>query len=144
LHAGEKREIIFAYGNRNIQATHKTTFEITREAHLSKRGTCIIATAADKALADLSSGFKEKLQSRNARIDILVEAGGISERVSASGSPDLILTHPTDMVVRKSSYVCKRTLAIQADKAAYEFSRELVEKLKNPKQEVKITLTVKA
>lgn len=140
----EKREIIFAYGNKNIQATHKTTFEITKETHLSKKGTCIIATAADKALADLSSGFKEKLRMKNAKIGILIEAGGISERVSASGSPELILTHSTDMVVRKSSYVCSRTLAIQADKAAYEFSRELVEKLKNPKQEVKIALTVKA
>jgi hypothetical protein len=143
LYAGEKKEIIFAYGNKNIQATHKTTFEITREAHLSKKGTCIIATAANKALADLSSGFKEKLQTENAKIDILIEAGEISERVSASGSSELILTHSTDIVVRKSSYICNRTLAIQADKAAYEFSRELAEKLKNPKQEVKITLIVK-
>jgi hypothetical protein len=34
-------------------------------------------------------------------------------------------------------------LAIQADKAACDLSRRLVEKLENPKQKVKITLTVK-
>jgi hypothetical protein len=53
-----------------------------------------------------------------------------------------VLTHPTDVVVRKSDYFCSRTLAVRADKAASDLSRELVEKLKNPKQETKITLTV--
>jgi hypothetical protein len=38
--------------------------------------------------------------------------------------------------------VDNRTLAVQADKAALDLSRDLVEKLKNPKQKVKITLEV--
>ena len=46
------------------------------------------------------------------------------------------------MVIRKSDYVCERTLAVGADKAANDLSRALVEKLKNPKQEVRISLTV--
>jgi hypothetical protein len=54
----------------------------------------------------------------------------------------LQFTHQTDLVVRKSDYVCGRTLAIRADKAASDFSRELVEKLKDPNQEVKVTLVV--
>ncbi|MDX1814121.1 MAG: DUF371 domain-containing protein, partial [Candidatus Bathyarchaeia archaeon] len=45
---------------------------------------------------------------------------------------------------RKSDYVCSRTLAIHADKAAQDLSRGLVEKLKNPKQKMKITLEVRA
>jgi len=73
---------------------------------------------------------------------MLIEAGGIVEAVNAFGSPRLILKHPTDIVVRKSSYVCNRTLAIKADKAACDLSRKLVERLKDPKQKVKITLTV--
>jgi len=52
----------------------------------------------------------------------------------------LILTHPTDMVIRKSDYICNRTLAIRADKSANDLPRELVEKLKNPRQKVNITL----
>jgi hypothetical protein len=75
-------------------------------------------------------------------LTILIEAGGVTERVNAHGSPRLILTHPTDLVVRKSDYVCSRTLAVRADKAAKHLSRELVEKLKNPKEKAKITLTV--
>lgn len=139
----EMAETIFAYGHRNIQATHKSTLEITKEAELSKRGDCIIAVSADKALTDLSLKFKESLRRENAKITILIEAGEIAEMIDAFGSPRLVLTHPTDMVVRKSSYICSRTLAIGANKAAWELSRKLVEKLRNPKQKIKITLTVK-
>ena len=49
-----------------------------------------------------------------------------------------------DIVVRRSSYVCGRTLAVKADKAARDLSRRLVEKLRDPNSMVKITITVKA
>ena len=143
MQSAEIKETIFAYGHENIQATHKTTFEITNETQLSKKGDCIIAVSANKTMANLSSEFKKNLRKENARITILIEADGIAETVNAFGSPRLILAHPNDMVVRKSSYICNRTLAIQANKAACDLSRELVEKLKNQKQKVKITLTVK-
>ena len=136
-------EIILAYGHKNIRATHESTLEITKEAELSKRGDCIIAVSANKSMTDLSSEFKKNLRKENAKITILIEAGDTVEVVNALGSSRLILTHPTDIVVRKSNYICNRTLAIQADKAACDLSRKLVEKLRNPKQKVKITLTVK-
>lgn len=139
----EITEIILAYGHKNIQATHKSTLEITKKAQLSKRGDCIIAVSANKAITNLSLELKENLQKQNAKITMLIEAGEVVEVVDALGSPRLILTHPTDMVVRKSSYICSRTLVIQADKAACDLSRKLVEKLRNPKQKVKITLTIK-
>jgi len=139
----EVTEIILGYGHENIQATHKTTFEITKEAQLSRRGDCIIAVSANKTMTDFSSKFKENLRKEKAKIMILIEAGDAAEVVNAFGSSRLILAHRTDMVVRKSNYICNRTLAIQADKAACDLSRKLVEKLKNPKQRVKITLTVK-
>lgn len=136
------REVIIAHGHENIRATHKSTFEITGESRLSSRGDCIIAVSADKALADLSLEFKKCLSHEKAEITILIEADEVAEVVKAFGSPKLILTHPTDIVVRKSDYVCARTLAIKADKAARDLPRKLVEKLKNPRQKVKITLTV--
>jgi len=139
----EVTEIILGYGHENIQATHKTTFEITKEAQLSRRGDCIIAVSANKTMTDFSSEFKENLHEEKAKIIILIEAGDAAEVVNAFGSPRLILTHRTDMVVRKSNYICNRTLAIQADKAACDLSRKLAEKLRNPKQKVKITLTVR-
>jgi hypothetical protein len=135
-------EIILARGHRNVQSKHKSTLEITKDDTLSKRGDCIIAVSADKVLADLSPQFKETLRGENSKITILLEAGDITEKVNAYGNPRLILSHPTDMVVRKSSHICSRTLAIKADKAACDLSRELVERLKN-REQIKITLTVK-
>jgi len=139
----EITEIILAYGHKNIQATHVSTLEITKEAQLSKKGNCIVAVSADKAVADLSPEFKENLRKENVRMIMLIEAGEVAEVVNAFGSQRLILTHPTEIVVRKSNYICSRTLAIRADKAACDLSRKSVKKLRNPKQKVKITLTVK-
>jgi hypothetical protein len=139
----EITEIISAYGHRNIRATHESTLEITKDAELSKRGNCIVAVSASKALGDLSLDFKKNICKENAKMIMLIEAGEVKDVVHAFGSPKLILTHPTDMVVRKSDYICSRTLAIQADKAACDLSEQLVEKLKNPKQVVKITLIMK-
>jgi hypothetical protein len=142
MHSMEITEVIFAYGNRNIQATHKSTLEITKEKQLSKKGDCIIVVSADKAIADLNPKFKGSLRNENAKMTMLIEAEGIFEVVNAFGSRRLVLSHPTDIVVRKSSYVCSRTLAIKADKAAWDLSRKLVERLRDPKQKVRITLTV--
>ncbi|MEJ5327644.1 MAG: DUF371 domain-containing protein [Candidatus Bathyarchaeia archaeon] len=144
MHASEVREVIVGYGHRNIQATHKTTLEFTKDTHLTKRGDCIVAVAANRALADLSAKFKETLRKTNAKLTITIEVDGITEQINAQGSPSLILTHPSDLVVRKSDYVCNRTLAVHADKAACDLSRELIEKLKNPQQKVKITLIARA
>ena len=138
----QKEEIIRAFGHPNIQAIHPTTLMFTRDGQLSNTGDCITAVKADKAAADLSNDFKDKLRALNAKLTILIEVNGLKKQINASGSPNLVLTHPSDMVIRKSSYICDRTLAIRADFASIDLPRELVEKLKNPKQEAKITLIV--
>ena len=138
----EVKEVILARGHKSILATHRTTFEITKEANLSKRGNCVIAVSADKALDDLGFEFKENLRKECSKVTVLIEAGKVTEKINASGNSSLILTHPRDIVVRKSNYICSRTLAIKADKAACDMSRTLVEKLRSPQQRVKITLTL--
>lgn len=140
----EVTEVIFANGHANIQAAHRTTLEITKDADLSKNGDCIIGVSANKTLTDLDPKFKELLKIENARLTITIQAGDVSDVVNAFGSSELILTDPKDMVIRRSKHICKRTLAIKADKAAWNLSRELVSKLKDPKQKMKITLTVRA
>lgn len=134
------KEEVIASGHENIKATHLTTLEITKEERLSRRGDCILAVGANKSLSDLSDEFKEFLRKPNAKLTLTIEVDGITERISAHGSPNLILTHPFEMVIRKSSYVDNRTLAVNADKAAHDLSRELVEKLQKPKQKARITL----
>ena len=136
------KDEVFATGHKNIAATHLTTLEITKEVCLSQRGDCIIAVAADKSLADLSEEFKESLRKSNSKLTLIIEANGITAQINAYGSSKLILTHQSDMVVRKSSHIDDRTLAINADKAAAGLPRKLVEKLRNPKQKVRIILKV--
>ena len=135
-------EVIDAFGHENILSTHKTTLEITREPRLTKRGDCIIAVKATKGAKDLSREFKDAARKENAKMTITIEADTAREVINTQGSPHLLFSHPTDLVIRKSDYVCGRTLAVRADKAACDLSRQLVEKLRKPSQKVRITLSV--
>ena len=135
-------DAFWAIGHTNIQAIHPTTLMFTKDIHVSKKGDCIVAMTADKSVADLSAKFKEELRKTNAKLTVTIEAGDFIEEIKALGSPKLCLCHPTDIVIRKSDYICSRTLAICADKSSNDLPRELVEKLQDPKQKVKITLRV--
>ena len=137
-------ERLTAHGHVNVRSTNKTTFEITKEEHLTPRGDCIIAIGATKGAADLSQKFKQIASKPNANIEIRIEVDGETETVKAKGHPALTFSHLTDLVVRKSDYTCGRTLAIRADKAACDFSRKFVEKLRNPQRKAKVTLIAEA
>lgn len=126
-------EIITAKGHENVTARHRTTLEITKESELTLKGDCIVAVCADRSLNDLTQDFKDSLRDDSTTLQITLSCGGLEDRITARGHPDLIHTHPTDMVVRKSGFICPRTLAIKADKAASDLNRELIEKLKQKK-----------
>ena len=135
-------EVINAIGHENIIATNKSTFEITKDVYLTKRGDCVIAVAADKSAKELSDEFKKILKEKDAKLTIVIKANDEKEVIEARGNPKLTFDHPTDLVVRKSSYTCDRTLATIANKAAKDFSRRFVAKLKNPQQKLLIMLTI--
>ncbi|RMF88789.1 MAG: DUF371 domain-containing protein [Methanobacteriota archaeon] len=133
-------ERISAYGHPNITGKHPTTFEITKEQDMSRRGDCIIAVSADKGIAELSEGFKRKARDENTVIEITLVADDIVEQIRGRGHEGLTFTHPTDMVIRKSEFICERTLMIRADKAAADLSRELIEKMKDPNQRMEVLI----
>jgi hypothetical protein len=135
-------EEIRAFGHPNIEASHKSTFEITKAAEITRDADCIIGVRANKGCRELKKTFVEGLKDGK-RVEITIEAGGIKDRVIAYGSPALKLTHPEDIVIRKSDFIDNRTLAILADKSAFNLKRELVKKLKNPHAEIKITLEIR-
>jgi len=136
------REEIIAYGHPNITATHTTTLEITKSGEVGKEGSCIIGVRANKACADLSPEFRNALKEAR-KIEIILEAGGIEDRIIAYGSPALILTHNEDVVIRTSDFIDSRTLAILSDKSANEIRQDLVEKLRERKTQLKVTLEIK-
>lgn len=136
----EKVEKIIAYGSENISARHRTTFEITKEKNLTKRGDCIIGVRANKSINELDESFKRILKNNNSELEIILKAGDEREIIKARGSENLILNHNTAIVVRKSDFICERTLAIKANKAARDINRELINKLKNPEQKLEVIL----
>ncbi|MFB5616423.1 MAG: DUF371 domain-containing protein, partial [Nitrosopumilus sp.] len=58
------------------------------------------------------------------------------------GHPDLILTHTEDIVIRKSDFICPRTLAVKCDKASDLLPRSMVSLLQDPKTVGIFTITV--
>ncbi|MEM2920946.1 MAG: DUF371 domain-containing protein [Candidatus Bathyarchaeia archaeon] len=131
-----------AYGHPNITARNKTTFELTKERRLTKRGDCIVAVGAEKGASELGEAFKILASKDESRITASLRVAGYEVVVSGYGSRRLSFLHPTDMVGRKSDFTCGRTLLIRADKAAADFPREFVEALQDRLKVVEVELVV--
>ena len=124
-----KTFVITAKGHPNVKCTHKTTLEITKEDYLTSTGDCIIGISADKSMLDFPEDFKERLRNAN-RVVVEILVDDLREVIVGRGHRDLILNHPTDMVIRKSTYICPRTLMISANKSAKDIDREIVRRLR--------------
>ena len=124
------KAVIYFQGHPLISATHQTTLELTKDIHLTHRGDCIVGIGASKACNDLQPHLKKLLRTKNTEVRIRITVHGLSFNLTAYGNPDLRLSHMSDMVIRKSNYVCPRTLAILSDKSAVDIPRELVNQLK--------------
>lgn len=136
-------EIIKARGHRNITAKHRTTLEFTKDREVTKRGDCIVAVKASKGLKDFSEEFKKKAKNSKAIIKCVIKCQDLEEIITGRGHENLSFEHPNDIVIRKSDFICPRTLMIRADKAAKDLDRRLIDMLKNEKQEVLIKIFVK-
>jgi hypothetical protein len=124
-------ERIVCRGHKNITAGHRTTFEVTCEDHLTLQGDCIIGVGADRSAADLDSRFRKVISSPCAVLTTRLRCEGHELEIRSAGDPGLSLTHPTDLVWRKSSFVCARTIGIRTDIAACDIPRGFVECLMN-------------
>ncbi|MEM2878092.1 MAG: DUF371 domain-containing protein [Candidatus Hadarchaeales archaeon] len=124
-----KRIVIRARGHPNITARHRTTLMITKDPEVGPRGDCIVGVCADKSFHDFPEELRRGIIGGKG-VRIKMTAGGLTETVHAYGDPSLTMVHPSDIVVRKSSYICGRTLAIKADKSSGNLSRPFVEKLR--------------
>ncbi|MBS7619906.1 DUF371 domain-containing protein [Candidatus Bathyarchaeota archaeon] len=125
------KEAFKARGHQNIKASHRTTLMVTKDPELSLRGDCIVAVSSEKGLLDLNQKTKDAIRSKGSKVTLTLEIGGCSFEVHGFGDERLPLSHPSDIVVRKSGYICERTLMVFADKAAYEIPLEFVKRLQN-------------
>ena len=136
-----KFEIEFT-GHENIRSNHQRTLEITKESHLTPRGDCIIGVNAKSSCADLPEELKNKLKNPDSKVNFSIKVGDEEFLMEGKGHPDLILSHTEDIVIRKSDFVCPRTLAIKCDKASDLLPRSMVKLLQDPKTIGTFTITV--
>jgi len=133
-------EYFKAYGHDLIQATHKTTLEITKEDYLTKRGNCIIAIKSQKACSDISEEVKKIIKNDDSVIKITLICNNLKEEILARGSGKLILQNPKSIVIRKSDYIDDRTLAIKSNKASIDLNRNFVKAIKSKNAEIEIII----
>ena len=134
-------EIQFS-GNEHIRSSHQKTIEITKDSHLTSQGNCIVGVNATYSCADLPQELKEKLKVPGAKVTFSIRVGKHEFTIEGKGNPDLILTHSEDIVIRKSDFICPRTLAVKCDKASDLLPREMVSLLQDPKTKGTFTITV--
>ncbi len=129
-----------ARGHPNVKSTHKTTFMTTTEKELSTRGNCIIVVGAGMGLKDMPSEAKRLAREEDTRITFRLTVDDLVFEAQGHGHPDLEYTDPIDMVARRSSFTCGRTLMIGSDKTSVDISEAVVEALKNPETAVQIEI----
>ncbi len=131
-----------AKGHPNITGTHSTTFEITKDTGLTRRGTCLIGVGASIGPRDLPPNFKNLCRTDTSRIIVELHAAGFRDVVEGSGTSGLTLRDSNDFVGRKSSYISDRTIMIKADKAARDLDKDLIEALKSSETQLHVRVSV--
>ncbi|MBY8983792.1 MAG: DUF371 domain-containing protein [Candidatus Lokiarchaeota archaeon] len=134
-------EKIYAWGHENILCTHRSTIEITKETNLTMRGDCVLAVGASKACLDLTADFKHKIKNGK-KFKVKLEVDDIQDFFYGFGNKDLKLLDKSDVVFRKSAFICDRTVLINCSKSSKELSRELISKLENPEKKISLTFEV--
>ena len=122
-------EVLFT-GHSNVQSLHSRSIEITKDKELTLRGDCIIGVNANKSCKDLSDKIKEKIKKNNSYTEIELIVEPFNFLIKGSGHNELLLTNSKDIVLRKSKFICNRTLSIKCDYSSLEIPREIVKALK--------------
>lgn len=129
------------YGHPNVQSFHTRTVEITKEEHLSLRGDCIIGVKAERACADISGPVRKGLM-QNLPVKLEIIVGSDVYAISGSGDERLTLKDAHDIVIRKTDFVCPRTLSVRCDRASSDIPRGMVERLQDLRTKGVLRITV--
>ena len=122
-------------GHKNIRSLHTRTIEITKDPSLTLNGDCIIGVSATKSCSDLTSAMKNKIRRNQSivEIDLIVEPFSI--KIHGIGNDNLLLTHLHDIVLRKSNFICDRTLCLSCNVSAIQIPRKMIDLLKDPSKQ---------
>jgi uncharacterized protein len=128
-------------GHPNVTSKHRTTLEFTKDPDIGIRADCIIGVKSPVSMENIPPEITNAIKQDNRPITLRLETESAVDTISGYGHHELTLTHPTDMVSRKSDFKCSRTLMINADKAATDLKKELIADIKGCKP-LKVTIIV--
>ncbi len=118
-------------GHPNVTATHDKTLEITRDAEISRRATCVIGVASlhdDRALLALRG-----------EVEVTLECDGVRDSFGAAISPFFL--GDSSLVFRRGAGLRGRTVAFDATKTAATLDRALVARLGSSDRELRVTIS---
>lgn len=121
-----------AAGHPNIRATHRKTLELTREAEIGERATCVVGVAARLD--------EEELARLHGRVELTLSAAGLEERVRGRLNPAFRPGDP--LVVRRAPAVTRDALIVDADRAASALPRSFVAALTDPSARIAVSVEV--
>lgn len=122
-----------AYGHAGIEGTHKTVLELTQLTAVVPKGDRVVGTRAAydaeaiAALAQVSDRIKMTLKTR-AYTEVIVGKANKNYKPSQ------------EIIVRKDDVASPATLIINADKAAADVSRKLIDSMKTPEETMTVIL----
>ncbi len=134
-------EVTF-YGHPNVRSLHSKTIEITRDDHLTLRGDCIIGVRASKACADFDQNLRRRLRSNDSVVRIEIMVGDESFLINGKGDERFTLQNPHDIVIRKTGFVCPRTMSVRCDRASSDVPRKMVRMLQDTEERGIFRITV--
>ena len=134
-------EVTF-YGHPNVRSLHSKSIEITKDGYLTPKGDCIIGIKANKACTDLEESIRRGLKSNSAIVKIEVIVDDESFIIKGRGDERLTMLNPHDIVIRRTNFVCPRTMSVLCDKASSDMPRELVRLLQHQEQKGIFRITI--
>jgi len=134
------KERILSKGHQNVLGMHKSTLEITKDTHLTLKGDCILGIGIESNF--LLSPRLIQLLKRDCQVTVKLQCGTLSDSFSGRGHHDLQLTHPHDLVFRKSEFIDERTALIKCDKSVIDIDRNIIKSLQDPTKILSLTYEV--
>lgn len=116
------RILFHAWGDEGIRATHKTTFEITKDDYVTPQGDCIIGINSDFDAEKLKEFVR-----RFTKVKITLRTGSLVQEIGALTNPGF--EDGRELVVRMGTHKDRRTFAVCADKSARYLDREFIDAL---------------
>ena len=122
-------QLVRARGHEHVRAEHASTWELTSDDWLTPAGDCILGVKAYTVPADFDEAFVAACQDSDAVIEATLRVDGHEQVIEGSGHPDLTFADDRSLVARTSDYVDDRTIMVDADAAAADADRALVDAL---------------